>query len=395
MGPRHLWWLALLALLRIMSLFSLPLPTYQQPSNRSISQHSRLKKRKRKYIANHDSESEDSISDDLQYLSEAQLPASSQSLEYSAVLTPEERTQYRTAGQPFDQPPPPFPFPHAPAKTDRHEPQWTDATATAPPPAPTLHLQHLAVITAILHRCLAERDYTRASRALGLILRDSIGGHAIDVRNEGRWGIGAEILLKAGSQHDRVLVEDIANDASHQQGPLFTREGFERAKRYYERLIIQYPYVKAHAMSVNALDFYQALFGLWIYIAHEEGKTEPDSDPDSNRLHELHQARQIADRMDACMSSVPFSDDLELIRLRGMVALWIADLADSCSGRNGLARDTADIRSSPVNDIASDVSQIALQDSPGLDPGGDLGLEAIQSRRVAEQMFSRLPAYDV
>ena len=31
------------------------------------------------------------------------------------------------------------------------------------------------------------------------------------------------------------------------------------------------------------------------------------------------------------MSSVPFSDDLELIRLSGMVAAWIADLAEACS----------------------------------------------------------------
>lgn len=377
------------------SLFSLPLPTYQQPLNRSISQNLRLKKRKRKETANNDSESENAADDDLQYLPEAQLPASSQSLEYSAVLTPEERTQYRTAGQPFDQAPPPFPFPHAPPKTDRQEPPWTDATATAPPPpAPTLHIQHLSAITAILHRCLAEQDYTRASRAFGLILRDSVGGHAIDVRNEGRWGVGAEILLKAGSHRDRSIGDNAANDESHRHGPLFTREGFERAKRYYERLIIQYPYVKAHAMAVNALDFYQALFGLWIYIAHEEGKTQLDSDPVSLRLHELHQAREIADRMDACMSSVPFSDDLELIRLRGMVALWMADLAESCSGRLGPARDAANIPSSPVNDITSNVGQILLQDSPERDPKGGFGLEAMQSRRVAAQMFSRLPAND-
>lgn len=374
------------------SLFSLPLPTYQQPLNKSSSQILRSKKRKRKRVANQDDEPQDAADNDLQDLPDLQPPASSQSLEYSAVLTPEQRTQYRTAGQPFDQEPPPFPFPHARPKSDKQEASWTDDTAKRPIRAPTLHLQHLSAITAILHRCLAEKDYTRASRAFALILRDSIGGHAIDIRNEGRWGIGAEILLKAGSQHDRPLGKEAPDDESSRQAPLFTREGFGRARRYYERLIIQYPFSKPHAASVNALDFYQALFGLWIYIVHEEGKTEIDSDPVSRQLRELKQAREMAGRMDACMSSIPFSDDLELIRLRGMVALWMADLAESCSGGRAPASDAVSNQSSPVNDITSDIGQIALQDLPERDSRGALGVEGAQSRRVAQQMFSRLPA---
>lgn len=349
------------------SLFSLPLPTYQQPLNKTNSRNLHSKKRKRKGLANQSDEPQDALDDDLQYLPDAQPPASSQSLEYSAVLTPEERTQYRTAGQPFDQEVPPFPFPHAAPKNDRQDVSWTDAAPKRPPPTPTLHLQHLSAITAILHRCLAEQDYTRASRALGLILRDSVGGHTIDIRHEGRWGIGAEILLKAGSAHDRPLGTDAAADRSVQQAPLFTREGFERARRYYERLIIQHPFSKAYAASVNAIDFYQALFGLWIYIVHEEGTTEVASEPVSRRdsqLRELDQAREIAGRMDACMSSIPFSDDLELIRLRGMVASWMADLADSSSGGRLPAGDATSIPSSAVQEITSDVGHIALQDAP-------------------------------
>lgn len=379
-------------MLAMSSLFSLPLPTYQQPLNKSSGRKPRSKKRKRKSIADHDDESQDVTDDDLAYL--ADTAASSQSLEYSAVLTPEERKQYRTAGQPFDQEPPPFPFPHAPFKSDKQEASWTDDSTKGPIRAPTLHLQHLSVITAILHRCLAEKDYTRASRAFGLVLRDSIGGHAIDIRSEGRWGIGAEILLKAGSEQDRPLGKEGRDGETAKPAPLFTREGFERARNYYERLIIQYPFSKPHAASVNALDFYQALFGLWIYIVHEEGKTETNSDSDSvsPQLHELNQAREIAGRMDACMSSIPFSDDLELIRLRGMVALWIADLAESCLRGGALASDAMDIQTSPVNDMTSDIGQIGLQDLPERDSRGALGLERVQSRRVAQQMFSRLSA---
>ena len=100
----------------------------------------------------------------------------------------------------------------------------------------------------------------------------------------------------------------------------------------------------------------------------------------------------MAGRMDACMSSIPFSDDLELIRLRGMVALWMADLAESCSGGRAPASDAVSNQSSPVNDITSDIGQIALQDLPERDSRGALGVEGAQSRRVAQQMFSRLPA---
>lgn len=42
----------------------------------------------------------------------------------------------------------------------------------------------------------------------------------------------------------------------------------------------------------------------------------------------MAQAREIAARMDSCMTTIPYSDDFELIRLRGMVSSWIADLID-------------------------------------------------------------------
>ena len=378
------------------SLFSLPLPTYQQPLNKSHSQRLRSKKRKRKEAGHQDSESQYDSNDDLRLIPHMNQPASSQSLEYSAVLTPEERTQYRAAGQPFDQDPPPFPFPHSAARSDRQRLRKTETRPKRSPPAPTLHLQHLSVITAILHRCLAERDYARASRAFGLILRDSIGGHAIDIRNEGRWGIGAEILLKGGSRRDHSANTGPIEGGISLPAPLFTREGFEKAKRYYERLIIQYPVSKGHTKSVNAVDFYQALFGLWVYIVHEEAKTAQDAGTDfslgSSQQQELQGAREIAARMDACMSSVPFSDDLELIRLRGMVAVWVADLAEALSTQrvHGIDGDAMSTDGFPVDDITVDVGQIALHDRAEDSSARELRLEASYSRSTAEQMFSRL-----
>lgn len=373
-------------------LFSLPLPTYQQPSSKSYGQGLKSKKRKRKNATGPNSKLQDEPNDGLQFLPQSELQAFAQNLEYSAVLTPEERTQYRAAGQSFDREPPSFPFPHSTAKTDSQQSFRSDTNFQRPSLAPTLHLQHLAVVTAILHRCLADQDYTRASRALGLIMRDSIGGRAIDVRNEGRWGVGAEIVLKAGSQHDHSFDKDTTDSDRPQKSPIFTREGFERAKRYYERLIIQYPFNKIHPTSVNAIDFYQALFGLWIYVVHQEGKTAPVLSPklshQDGQRRELEQAHEIADHMDACMSSIPFSDDLELIRLRGMVASWIADLAESRAGHHYYSTDgnALSTATSPIDEIVSDVGQMALHAQPEGQARRELHLEAERSRQLAQRL---------
>ena len=44
------------------------------------------------------------------------------------------------------------------------------------------------------------------------------------------------------------------------------------------------------------------------------------------RAKELEQAQQIAARMDEIIVSPPYSDSPELLELRGMISLWIADL---------------------------------------------------------------------
>lgn len=347
------------------SLFSLPLPSWLQPTSTRVAHYDR----KRKKID--DWTDDDGNADTTDVASGTESAAPGQSL----VLTPNESHQYRIAGLSVDQELPGGNFPHAPAKdeprTRRNLPSQLlrDLAALSSPVYPpqsaahqgNLRLQHLAVLTAILHRCLLQRDYTRAGRAWGLILREEFRGLSVDVRNEDRWGIGAEILLRRGPQDGstNTPLPQHHPSSDDDRTPLpFTRKGFAEAKEYYEKLILNHPYSKTTPHAISALHFYPAMFGLWVYVAQEEsniarrdlvlddnGSSEELSDEEDSsldleqrqeskkralvatiRAQELEQAQQIGTRMDSLLSSPPYSDSPELLELRGMVSLWTGDL---------------------------------------------------------------------
>ena len=347
------------------SLFSLPLPSWLQPTSTRVAHYDR----KRKKID--DWTDDDGNADTTDVASGTESAAPGQSL----VLTPNESHQYRIAGLSVDQELPGGNFPHAPAKdeprTRRNLPSQLlkDLAALSSPVYPpqsaahqgNLRLQHLAVLTAILHRCLLQRDYTRAGRAWGLILREEFRGLSVDVRNEDRWGIGAEILLRRGPQDGSTNTPLSQHHPSgdDDRTPLpFTKKGFAEAKEYYEKLILNHPYSKTTPHAISALHFYPAMFGLWVYVAQEEsniarrdlvlddnGSSEELSDEEDSsldleqrqeskkralvatiRAQELEQAQQIGTRMDSLLSSPPYSDSPELLELRGMVSLWTGDL---------------------------------------------------------------------
>lgn len=353
------------------SAFALPLPSWQQPTSVRVARYE-PKKRKKGYD-DWDNDIEDGGGETTDGFSEA-TPATS-----SLILSPEEARQYRTAGLPFDQELPGGRFPHAAPKDvlPRRETKGEilkGLSALSPPVYPpqsaahqgNLRLQHFAVLSAILHRCLLQRDYIRAGRVWGLILREEYGGNPIDVRNEGRWGIGAEILLRRGRQLLDIASASEGLEDKHLKPNIFprvcfTREGFEDAKQYYERLIIQHPYRKVAPDAISALHFYPAMFGLWVYVTQEESNAARDSlqrhhrEDSSDELSddegfdghgtsgkkrqkmaaeirekELEHAQQIAARLDDIIVSPPYSDSPELLELRGMLSLWIADLFVLC-----------------------------------------------------------------
>jgi hypothetical protein len=418
------------------SIFSLPVPVYRQ-SKVSLKDGPHARKRKRaEFDDNDETKSIDASreTDRSQYIQSQQ---GSQFSEYSAVLTPAERSQYRVAGQPFDESPPMRPFPHAPQSRLDNSSKKIQSTpnrlASLGPPvyAPiadsrnlSLHQQHLAAVTALLHRALSERDFARAGRALSLILRDTIGGQGMDIRAEGRWGIGAEILLRQGTEanYNRMDLSTVRPNNTEilrnfEQGPAsyFTRKGFEDSMKYYERLVVQYPFHMPNPGAVNALDFYHAMFGLWIYIVQEESKlnnelrvdytfgdvsptegsltheTKPKSNLASSR-RTLALAREIATRMDSCMTTIPYSDDIELIRLSGMVSSWIANLIDDLvENQSSLSDENED------DDQADVVAGDGFSQSPTQrwedDPNSALRLEADQARRKAVEMQRKLQGH--
>lgn len=343
------------------SVFSLPLPSWLQPSGSRASQYDRKRKSVR---------SEDGLDGET---TEAASGTESEPAGPSLVLTPNESHQYRIAGFPFHQELPQGRFPHGPPndediKRDTTSRQLKALADLSPPIYPpqsaqqgNIRFQHLGALTAILHRCMLQGDYVRAGRAWGLILRESYRGFQMDVRNEMRWGIGAEILLRRDQQETSTSLGTSKTPDMEDSTPLnFTAKGFAEAREYYERLILNHPFSKSSPQSISSLHFYPAMFGLWVYVTQEESNmarkdaaTRQDEESEgfsedegsesefgqrrkqqsrtgaaisSIRAQELEQAQQIATRMDQLLGSPPYSDSPELLELRGMVSLWIGDL---------------------------------------------------------------------
>ncbi|RAL59693.1 hypothetical protein DID88_000326 [Monilinia fructigena] len=272
-----------------------------------------------------------------------------------------------------------------------------------------LKIQHLSVLVAIMMRNLEEGDMERAGRAWGLLLRVQVAGKGMELRRTGFWGIGAELLMRGVMNKQRKeWWEDGTEEGSSDEGNVDieggpkegadgeredkegeekrygTAEGFLKAKDYYERLILQYPYKRQFHGSVTALDFWPAMLGCEIYgiqfehkdqlrkIAKQAEKDEDggdisdsdisDEDEDlengdyeGDKVFLAHQRRQtrlllkrrkekrweerdevrrmalvatelVAQRMDELMTTPPYSDSKVLLRLRGMIALYIGDL---------------------------------------------------------------------
>ncbi|KAK6006103.1 hypothetical protein QM012_006513 [Aureobasidium pullulans] len=325
-------------------------PLHEPQQSFRSKQYAPPRKRKRQQDPNDDDESEDSEShtEPIQ----------------SSVSSHDINNPYRVAGWPRDMPLPGLSFPHAPAIKQRSRQPSSDnlqkeLAALKPPlyvPPPgeldntsSLRRHHLGVLTTILHTSLLKHDFVRAGRAWGMILRTSILGRPLDVRTHGRWGIGAEILMR------KFLPQNNLHGESSNTSTI-SDEGFEAAKDYYERLILQYPFQKTNPSAISSLTFYPAMFGLCIYEIQQKcnqtlkrnrnsslDADHSDSESESNRnlesegiaalkRSELDSAASLAARMDELMLSPPFDTYPPLLQLRCSVALWLADLYMSAAG---------------------------------------------------------------
>jgi hypothetical protein len=305
---------------------------------------------------------------------------------------------YHVAGLSREHPLPRYPFPHAPIKSadvPRHSSQEELAAVNPPLYIPkvevddqstSLKRRHLDNITAILHRCMLKGDWERASRAWGLLARTEIGGLGIDVRQHGRWGIGAEILMRRekekvpqtstaarrASEADTSSIQDEPTDTStNQSAHRFADEGFKLAREYYERLVLQYPHTPHTQLTVNAKVFYPALFNIWVYevqaryqhLRHQASRARRSSshsiasdDADEHAgtasrdlaSREIADATPIAERLDELLLSPPYDVSEPLLRLRGMMGLWLSDLYRSLARVHRKKSDA--FSSSPVRD---------------------------------------------
>jgi hypothetical protein len=401
-----------------MPIFSLPLgSSFARPSARAQYYPRTSKKRKRLSSPHIDfaGEFNHPISDHAG--EQSSLPAASTN---PLSLNSDEIRQYKTAGLDLDQELPsksipdfphrglPSSFPPAShiavaVQIDDDGTEIEAENAQRERKAPHLRMQHLSVLTTILQRCLLEGDIPRASRAWAMLLRAEHNGKGIDIRSSRYWGIGAELLLRGDEKpaqgrtafrDDESLSSERREDDSDNddEGKLGeenrsgegerrwgTASGLEKAKNYYERLILQYPYTRQYHDSVNSLDFWPAMLSCEIYgiqfeqkealrkitieeesddvimvdNSSEEDENLRSDDPDTYftaqqrreaqqrerkrdmvwikrdqvRHTALVSAEKIAARMDELMATPPYSDSHVLQRLRGMLALYIGDLS--------------------------------------------------------------------
>ncbi|KAK8051129.1 hypothetical protein PG993_002514 [Apiospora rasikravindrae] len=291
-------------------------------------------------------------------------------------------------------------------------------------------MRHLNTLTAIMHRCLHDGDIPRAKRAFNLLVRTK----DVDIRVNGLWNIGIEILMREGEQSQQQQTSNTATTGAADKGkqieddkwqlgqPLADddepasqlqdtqatateeKEGgsprdprtsplqlpdrwgsaanVDTVKDYLQALIQQYPYDQHRPHMVSAVDFWPALFSIEIYNLDAEFKkatrrleSKDDDDDDAEaressseneesyhrsddeedgegedretrrlrRREDARQARrhrardevrattraaaeQVAARLDQQMENRPYGTHGEMLRLRGMLSLFVADL---------------------------------------------------------------------
>ncbi|KAF2242936.1 hypothetical protein BU26DRAFT_493722 [Trematosphaeria pertusa] len=275
-------------------------------------------------------------------------PSATSNAQSFASSEPLEAEQLRVAGllpdDAFELPPPPFP--HTPAAASKG--QFTYASvaeemasltpAVFDPAGGTsdkraLRQKHLEILSTVMHRCLLEGDYDRASRAWGMILRTQAAGRPIDPRNHERWTISAELLLrrKPSSESNYIRNEGVHARSPDEEQPqvhedeTFTEDGFELALDYLKRLTVQYPYRKLAPRAVDARTFLPPYFELRIREVYEKSK-HAHAHEAALREEELAQARDICKELDGKMESPPFDKHEGLLQLRVKLGLWISDL---------------------------------------------------------------------
>jgi hypothetical protein len=238
-------------------------------------------------------------------------------------------------------------FPAAPLPHAFGLPAAREATdgQTVPSRQRNLKQQHVAAINGVLHKCLQDGDYARASQAFGLLLRVKIHNRHLDLRQKGLWGIGAEILLNQHHKEAGVGEHPVTGFVD-----AFDEQGFEATKAFFERLILQYPHRKQRPNDVNELTFYPAMLGLWVfhiqarYRKHvvqaavtstgdvAQSEVQLPHGAHQAALQQLQDAKEVADRVESLIRFPPFDRHAPTMRLQADVSNWLKDLTARANG---------------------------------------------------------------
>lgn len=360
--------------------FSTPISTWTAP-HLGLQ---RSRKRKRQEVKGKSKDDDPSIP-----AQEVDVPSSSarraSSSQPRPIYTPNDIAQFRVAGHEVNQAVPRPPFPHRQprgSETINRELQDEDLqfehSSQADEEDPklrrqrTLRQQHMGALVTQLHRCVMQKDYARARRAFGLLLRHEVGGHSFDVRTGATWGIGAEILMHLNGERSQLrplptilaTEHSTANEPFRQSwdwrpsGP--TRHTFDLTKRYFESLSVQYAYNTSRPRMFSAVDFKLAMFEFWIYTLQEELKTAdidgsrspsgensdtfvqdpmPDfflpTDKATIDLLEsiITEANDIQGQLENLMQAPIYSNRPDYLNLYEGVKRWIGDLRSKTSSR--------------------------------------------------------------
>ncbi|KAH9821424.1 RNA polymerase I specific initiation factor [Teratosphaeria destructans] len=349
-------------------------PAFPQLESRQTFFARKQKRDQRKRRHETDADDDDSESDVIRI--KQRLPSSDEHGGDNVRTHSVSRTDpYHVAGYSREVPLPPAPFPHAAVKT--HEPQESVEeelagldpplfTSKKPDQSNSVKRRHIENLTTVLHTCMLKGDWVRAKRAWSILLRTEVSGLGMDLRENGYWTVGAELLMRTDDEH-----------------------GFRLAREYYDRLILQYPHTPRVKHSVNALAIYPALFNVWIYevqdrfkkrrqdsgarrssrssnVEDEEDFSMASTDSDNRttqalRQEELDEALPIATRIDDLLLSPPYDTSLPLLRMRGMVGLWLADLYAAVGEASGSeSSDHGNIDSSRTRGLATAQRQRAM-----------------------------------
>lgn len=331
-------------------IFSLPSSSGRHPTPKSLV--ANRTKRKRQESETEDENSQDSPT----------IPGNVQTSSFLS-LSRDLASQYRLAGIEPGAELPKAPFPHrkpSKALASSHDVSG-NRIATAfhkQPEQAGLRQRHLNILATIIHQALLKSDYQRAGKAWAMLLRSGSSAvrlvdTAMDLRKDSQWKIAAEILLRSRPS-SRAVTQEQEEFLLPNLESIITQEGLQAARSFYERLIVQYP-IHLNRSSTQ-IEFYLALYTIWIYETSERAKSDRQRlaqrdgatmqldgkqsgivDGDNlvtlelDQLHsnEVQDARQIANRMDDLLSLPPYDKDPRLLLLRGSIALWMGDLVEN------------------------------------------------------------------